>query len=438
MNFVDSIIKKRDGGKLTKEEIAFFVKGVTDGTLPDYQISALLMAIFLKGMDTEETAQLTMEMAHSGGMFDLSALAGCKVDKHSTGGVADTTTLILAPLVASVGVPVVKMSGRGLGFSGGTIDKLESIPGFRVDVTEEEALRFAKESGIVLMSQTDNLTPADKKLYALRDVTGTVDSIPLIAASIMSKKIAAGADAIVLDVKCGSGAFMKNAADAERLAGIMADMGRHVGRRVTAVISSMAQPLGMYIGNSLEVMEAIEVLKGNVSGDLLEVSLTLGANMLLLAERVQSEEEGKALLLENIRNGKGLAKFKELLTQQSGDVRVIADYSLLPLAEEKWEVKATKSGYLTRMDTAMIGRASQETGAGRMFKGQPLDFGAGIVMKKRTGDVIATGETLAVVYSKSREKCQSAADFLQMAITIEAAPLAEQTPLILKTIRQEG
>ena len=247
MNFVDSIIKKRDGGKLTKEEIAFFVKGVTDGTLPDYQISALLMAIFLKGMDTEETAQLTMEMAHSGGMFDLSALEGCKVDKHSTGGVADTTTLILAPLVASVGVPVVKMSGRGLGFSGGTIDKLESIPGFRVDVTEEEALRFAKESGIVLMSQTDNLTPADKKLYALRDVTGTVDSIPLIAASIMSKKIAAGADAIVLDVKCGSGAFMKNAADAERLAGIMADMGRHVGRRVTAVISSMAQPLGMYL-----------------------------------------------------------------------------------------------------------------------------------------------------------------------------------------------
>ncbi len=438
MNFVDSIIKKRDGGKLTKEEIAFFVKGVTDGTLPDYQISALLMAIFLKGMDTEETAQLTMEMAHSGGMFDLSALEGCKVDKHSTGGVADTTTLILAPLVASVDVPVVKMSGRGLGFSGGTIDKLESIPGFRVDVTEEEALRFAKESGIVLMSQTDNLTPADKKLYALRDVTGTVDSIPLIAASIMSKKIAAGADAIVLDVKCGSGAFMKNAADAERLAGIMADMGRHVGRRVTAVISSMAQPLGMYIGNSLEVMEAIEVLKGNVGGDLLEVSLTLGANMLLLAERVQSEEEGKALLLENIRNGKGLAKFKELLTQQGGDVRIIADYSLLPLAEEKWEVKATKSGYLTRMDTAMIGRASQETGAGRMFKGQPLDFGAGIVMKKRTGDVIATGETLAVVYSKSREKCQSAADFLLKAITIEAAPLTEQTPLILKTIRQEG
>nr|WP_294680583.1 thymidine phosphorylase [uncultured Anaerotignum sp.] len=438
MNFVDCIIKKRDGGKLTKEEIAFFIKGVTEGTLPDYQISALLMAIFLKGMDAEETAQLTMEMAHSGGMFDLSALAGCKVDKHSTGGVADTTTLILAPLVASVGVPVVKMSGRGLGFSGGTIDKLESIPGFRVDVSEAEALRFAQESGIVLMSQTDNLTPADQKLYALRDVTGTVDSIPLIAASIMSKKIAAGADAIVLDVKCGSGAFMKDLADAERLAGIMAAMGRHVGRRVTAVISSMAQPLGMYIGNSLEVMEAIEVLKGNVGGDLLEVSLTLGANMLLLAERVQTEEEGKALLLENIKNGKGLAKFKELLTQQGGDVRVIADYSLLPLAEEKWEVKAAQSGYLTRMDTAMIGRASQETGAGRMFKGQPLDFGAGIIMKKRIGDAVAAGEALAVVYSASREQCSSAAEFLQKAITIEDATLQEKPPLIWKVIRQEG
>ncbi|MBR2383920.1 MAG: thymidine phosphorylase, partial [Anaerotignum sp.] len=282
MNFVDIIIKKRDGGKLTSEEISFFVKGVTDGSLPDYQISSLLMAILLKGMDAEETAQLTMEMANSGGMFDLSSVEGFKVDKHSTGGVADTTTLILAPLVASVGVPVVKMSGRGLGFSGGTIDKLESIPGFRVDVTEEEALRYGREGGIVLMSQTDDLTPADKKLYALRDVTGTVDSIPLIAASIMSKKIAAGADGIVLDVKCGSGAFMKDLESAEKLATTMADMGRHVGRKVTAVISGMDQPLGMYIGNSLEVMEAIEVLKGNVSGDLLEVSLTLGANMLLL------------------------------------------------------------------------------------------------------------------------------------------------------------
>ena len=437
MNFVDIIIKKRDGGKLTAEEITFFVKGVTDGSLPDYQISALLMAILLKGMDAEETAHLTMEMANSGGMFDLSSVEGFKVDKHSTGGVADTTTLILAPLVASVGVPVVKMSGRGLGFSGGTIDKLESIPGFQVDVTEEKALQFAKECGIVLMSQTDDLTPADKKLYAMRDVTGTVDSIPLIAASIMSKKIAAGADGIVLDVKCGSGAFMKELESAEKLATTMADMGRHVGRKVTAVISGMDQPLGMYIGNSLEVMEAIEVLKGNVGGDLLEVSLTLGANMLLLADRVKTEEEGKKLLLEQIRNGKGLEKFREMIAQQGGDVNIIDDYSLLPLSPVKVEVKAERSGYITKMDTAMIGRASQETGAGRMFKGQPLDFGAGIIMKKRTGGAITTGETTAIVYSESKEKCDSAAVFLKKAITIAEQEAAEQPPLIWKIIRQE-
>ncbi|MBQ9091415.1 MAG: thymidine phosphorylase [Anaerotignum sp.] len=437
MNFVDIIIKKRDGGKLTAEEITFFVKGVTDGSLPDYQISALLMAILLRGMDAEETAHLTMEMANSGGRFDLSSVEGFKVDKHSTGGVADTTTLILAPLVASVGVPVVKMSGRGLGFSGGTIDKLESIPGFQVDVTEEKALQFAKENGIVLMSQTDDLTPADKKLYAMRDVTGTVDSIPLIAASIMSKKIAAGADGIVLDVKCGSGAFMKDLESAEKLATTMADMGRHVGRKVTAVISGMDQPLGMYIGNSLEVVEAIEVLKGNVGGDLLEVSLTLGANMLLLAGRVTTEEEGKTLLLEQIRNGKGLEKFREMIAQQGGDVNIIENYDLLPLSSVKVEVKADRSGYITKMDTAMIGRASQETGAGRMFKGQPLDFGAGIIMKKRAGGAIATGETLAIVYSESKEKCDSAAEFLKKAITIEDYKAAEQPPLIWKIIRQE-
>jgi pyrimidine-nucleoside phosphorylase len=304
MNFVDMILKKRDGRRLTPEETAFFVKGVTDGSLPDYQVAAFLMAVFFKGMDAEETASLTMEMARSGSMFDLSGVAGFKADKHSTGGVGDTTTLVLAPLVASVDVPVVKMSGRGLGFSGGTIDKLESIPGFRVDVTEEEAIRFAKESRIVLMSQTGSLTPADKKLYALRDVTGTVDSIPLIAASIMSKKIAAGADGIVLDVKCGSGAFMRDLESAEQLAQVMAEMGERVGRKVTAVISGMDQPLGMNIGNSLEVMEAIDILEGKAGGDLLEVSLTLGAHMLLLAGRVENVSEGRELLLEQIRNGR--------------------------------------------------------------------------------------------------------------------------------------
>lgn len=433
MDFQDIIIKKRDKQKLTKEEISFFIQGVTDGSLPDYQISALLMTILLNGMDAEETAQMTMEMAHSGALFDLSSLPGFKVDKHSTGGVGDTTTLILAPLVASLGVPVVKMSGRGLGFSGGTIDKLESIPGFQVGVTEEDALTYGKTSHLVLMSQTDNLTPADKKLYALRDVTGTVDSIPLIAASIMSKKIAAGADGIVLDVKCGSGAFMKTQKDAEALAHIMVEMGQHVGRKVTAIISGMDQPLGMYIGNSLEVMEAMEVLKGNVKGDLLEVSLLLGTHMLLLAGRVQTEAEGKALLQQQIDNGAGIAKFRELLIQQGGNPAIIEQPDLLPLSPCSLEVKAEKSGYLTHMDTAKIGRASQETGAGRAFKEQPLDFGAGIITKKRLGDTVEAGEVLAVIYSAKDEACASAAEIFQSALTISAekAPLP---PLVLNII----
>ena len=433
MDFQDIIIKKRDKQKLTKEEISFFIHGVTDGSLPDYQISALLMAILLNGMDAEETAQMTMEMAHSGALFDLSSLPGFKVDKHSTGGVGDTTTLILAPLVASLDVPVVKMSGRGLGFSGGTIDKLESIPGFQVGVTEEDALTYGKTSHLVLMSQTDNLTPADKKLYALRDVTGAVDSIPLIAASIMSKKIAAGADGIVLDVKCGSGAFMKTQKDAEALAHIMVEMGQHVGRKVTAIISGMDQPLGMYIGNSLEVMEAMEVLKGNVKGDLLEVSLLLGAHMLLLAGRVHTEAEGKALLQQQIDNGAGIAKFRELLIQQGGNPAIIEQPDLLPLSPCSLEFKAEKSGDLTHMDTAKIGRASQETGAGRAFKEQPLDFGAGIITKKRLGDYVEAGEVLAVIYSATDKACVSAAEIFQSALTISAekAPLP---PLVLNII----
>lgn len=433
MNIVDIILKKREGNKLSGEEIAYFVKGVTDGSLPDYQISAFLMAAFLKNLDTEETACLTMEMAQSGGMFDFSEIEGFKADKHSTGGVADTTTLILAPLVASTGVPVIKMSGRGLGFSGGTIDKLESIPGFNVNVSEEDALAFAKESNIVLMSQTDNLTPADKKLYALRDVTGTVDSIPLIAASIMSKKIAAGADGIVLDVKCGSGAFMQDLASAEALASIMVDMGRHVGRKVTAVISAMDQPLGMNIGNSLEVIEAIEVLKGNVGGDLLDVSLTLGAHMLLMAQRVNTIEQGKYLLQIHIKNGMGLEKFRELLVQQGGNPAIIDDFSLLPLSPCKKTVLAQKEGYVNQMNTAYIGRASLETGAGRAYKEQPLDFGAGIIMKKRLGDFVKEGDPLAEIFASTDERCENAASYLQQAIIIGEEKQAVP-PLILKTI----
>lgn len=419
MNIVDLIIKKRDGGKLTKEEIEFFINGVTDSSIPDYQISAMLMAIYFESLDNEETSDLTLAMAHSGGTFDLSSIEGIKVDKHSTGGVADTTTLILAPLVASCDVPVIKMSGRGLGFSGGTLDKLESIPGFKIDVTEQQALDFASASGIVLMSQTDNLTPADKKLYALRDVTGTVENIPLISGSIMSKKIAAGADAIVLDVKCGSGAFMKTYDSAVELATTMSAIGKSVGREVTAVISSMDQPLGMYIGNSLEVIEAIETLKGNVQGDLLEVALTLGAYMLLGAKKTNSLDEGKAMLSENINNGKGLEKFRELLLQQGGNPDIIEDYSLLPLSDEKFSLKAGKSGYIYSMNTAEIGRASLETGAGRASKTDTIDFGAGIIMKVRIGDFVEAGDVLAEIYSSAFEKCASSAKYLSEAIEIK-------------------
>ena len=434
MNIVDLIIKKRDGGKLSKEEIEFFVNGTTDSSIPDYQISAMLMAIYFQNLDTEETSELTLAMANSGSTFDLSSIEGIKVDKHSTGGVADTTTLILAPLVASCGVPVVKMSGRGLGFSGGTLDKLESIPCFKIDVFEEEAHKFAKTSGIVLMSQTDNLTPADKKLYALRDVTGTVENIPLISGSIMSKKIAAGADAIVLDVKCGSGAFMKDYSSAVSLAETMVDIGRSVGREVTAVISGMDQPLGMNIGNSLEVIEAIEILKGNAGGDLLEVALTLGAYMLISSKTVKTVDEGKDILLEKIKNGSGLDKFRELLIQQGGNPSIIDDYSLLPISNEKLSVTACCDGYVYSMNTAEIGRASLETGAGRASKSDKIDFGAGIIMKVRIGDYVHKGDIIAEIYSSSKDRCLSASKYLEQAIEINDKK-PENPKLILDIIK---
>ena len=365
MNIIDIIIKKRDGGILNKEETDFFVSSAVKGEIADYQISAMLMAIFLKGLNHTETALLTDAMAHSGETYDLSKIKGIKVDKHSTGGVGDTTTLILAPLVASLGVPVFKMSGKGLGFSGGTIDKLESIDGFNTTLSKEEAIRLVSKNGIVIMGQSQNLTPADKIFYSLRDVTGTVESIPLIVSSIMSKKLAAGADSIVLDVKCGSGAFMKDYASAKELAMGMVEIGRKMNRKITAVISSMAQPLGNYIGNSLEVIEAIEVLKGNAKGDLLDVSLTLGACMLKNAEKCNSIEEGRKMLAENIKNGKGLEKLRELIIQQNGNPNIIDDYSLLPHAKHSFKVLSTSEGYITEMDTSKIGRASVETGAGR-------------------------------------------------------------------------
>ncbi|MCI1930704.1 MAG: thymidine phosphorylase [Clostridia bacterium] len=430
MNIVDIIIKKRDRHKLTREEINFFVSGVTDGTISDYQTSALLMAVFLNGLDRDETFALTDAMTHSGKTFDFSSINGTKVDKHSTGGVADTTTLILAPLVASCGVPVIKMSGRGLGFSGGTIDKLESIPNFRTNIDESEALQFAKESGIVLMGQSDGLVPADKKLYALRDVTGTVESIPLIVSSIMSKKIAAGADAIVLDVKCGSGAFMKNEKDALELSKQMTEIGKYAKRKVTAVISSMDQPLGMNIGNSLEVIEAIEVLKGNVKGDLYELTLTLGACMLKNAGKVLSIDEGKKMLEEKIKDGSGLNKFRELLIQQSGSDSVVDDYSLLPHASTSKTVYAKEDGFICGMDTDLIGKASVATCAGRIKKEDKIDYGAGIIMNVRIGDKVKMGDKIAEVFSASDEKCEQAEKLILSAVHI-----SKNSPDIPKLIK---
>lgn len=420
MNMVNIIARKRDGFALTRRELGCFAEGAADGSIPDYQLAAMLMAIYLNGLDDEETAMLTEAMAAAGDSFDLSGIDGIKVDKHSTGGVADTTTLILAPLVASLGVPVIKMSGAGLGFSGGTLDKLSSIPGFRMDLDMETALRYTKERGIALMGQTGDIAPADKRLYALRDVTATVESLPLIAASIMSKKLAAGADAIVLDVKCGSGAFMKTEADARKLARLMISAGRRAGRRMCAVITGMDEPLGSNIGNSLEVIEAAETLKGRVKGELLEVSLTLGAHMLRLAGRAADEGEGRALLEKALADGDGIKKFKELVKGQGGNPEALEDYSLLPQAARRLSVKAEKGGYIYSMDTAAIGAAGVETGAGRHKKEDIIDYGAGIIMKKRLGDSVRVGDEIAEVHSGDASKGRAAAKMLLDAIEISA------------------
>lgn len=430
MNIVDIIIKKKQGMELTKDEIDFFVGGVTNKSVEDYQISALLMAICLKGFNYRETVDLTMAMVNSGEVFDLSEIKGIKVDKHSTGGVADTTTLILAPLVASLGLPVIKMSGRGLGHTGGTLDKLESIKGFNINLTKEQAFKQIEKCGIVIMGQTEKLVPADKYLYRLRDVTGTVDSIPLIAASVMSKKIAAGADCIVLDVKCGSGAFMKDYNSARELAKYMINIGKGVNRQVNVVISDMNKPLGMYVGNSLEVMEAIEVLKGNVTGDLLEVSLALGSRMLVLGKITEDEAEARKMLLENIKNGKGLAKLRELIENQNGNSKVIEDYSLFkqPLCKNK--LVAHRTGYITAMNTYEIGRASVVTGAGRTNKDMPIDYSAGIVFKNTLGDYVEKGQIIGEVYSDNNEKGSRAVQILDKAIVIEDNKFEKINPVL--------
>ncbi len=399
MRMVDLIAKKRDGHALTTEEINFIVEGYTNGSIPDYQMSSLAMAIFFQDMNDQERADLTMAMVNSGDTIDLSAIEGVKVDKHSTGGVGDTTTLVLGPLVAALGVPVAKMSGRGLGHTGGTIDKLEAVPGFHVEIENDEFMRLVNENKIAVIGQSGNLTPADKKLYALRDVTATVNSIPLIASSIMSKKIAAGADAIVLDVKTGAGAFMKTDEDAKRLAEAMVRIGNNVGRNTMAVISDMSQPLGEAIGNALEVQEAIDTLQGKGPKDLEELCLTLGSQMVYLAGQASSLEDAREKLIEVMNNGKALESFKTFLSAQGGDASVVDDPSKLPQAQFKIEVEAKEDGYVSEIVADEIGTAAMLLGAGRATKESEIDLAVGLMLSKKVGDSVKKGDSLVTIYA---------------------------------------
>lgn len=433
MRMIDIIEKKRDGKSLTREEIEFFVNAYIRGEVPDYQASSLAMAIFFQDMNDEERAALTMSMVNSGEKIDLSDINGIKVDKHSTGGVGDTTTLVLAPLVAAVGVPVAKMSGRGLGHTGGTIDKLESVKGFNVEISEKDFIKLVNDNQVAVIGQSGNLTPADKKLYALRDVTGTVNSIPLIASSIMSKKIAAGADAIVLDVKTGSGAFMKTLDDAEALAHAMVRIGNNVGRNTMAIISDMSQPLGNAIGNALELKEAIATLKGNGPKDLTELVLTLGSQMVVLAEQAASLDEARQMLIDAIKSGKALNKFKTFLSNQGGDDSIVDSPEKLPSAKYQVEFKAKKDGYITEIIANEIGVASMMLGAGRQTKEDVIDLGVGIMLNKKVGEHVEKGENILTIHTNTKE-IDDILYKLDNSITIESK--GEAPTLIHKIITE--
>lgn len=429
---VDVIEKKRNGEALTEKEIVFFVEGYTNGSIPDYQASAFLMAIYFKGMNDEEQAYLTMAMVESGDQIDLSAIEGRKVDKHSTGGVGDTTTLILVPLVAACGVPVAKMSGRGLGHTGGTLDKLEAIEGFHIELSEEEFVKQVNDLKLAVIGQSGNLTPADKKMYALRDVTATVDSIPLIASSIMSKKIAAGADAIVLDVKTGDGAFMKTEEEAIALAHSMVAIGNRVGRNTMAIISDMSQPLGNAIGNSLEVQEAIATLKGEGPKDLTELCLVLGSQMVVVGGKAKTLDEARTMLKAVIEDGSALELFGRLIEAQGGNAELIRNPELLPMAKYQIEVCAEQSGFITKMEADEIGMAAMLLGAGRATKEDAIDLAVGIVLKKKIGDAVQKGEPIAIIHANTQAVEQSTA-LLQKHIHIEAKAV-ERPRLIGKVI----
>lgn len=398
MRMYDIIKKKRDGGKLSEAEINYFVKGCTDGSIPDYQISALCMAIYFQGMDLEETTALTLAVRDSGEKLDFSNIKGIRVDKHSTGGVGDKTSLVIAPIVASLGLKVAKMSGRGLGHTGGTVDKLESIPNFNTALSTEDFERIVNETGIAIVGQTATLAPADKKLYAIRDVTATVDSMPLIAASIMGKKLAADDDCIVLDVKTGSGSFMKTIEDSKKLAELMVGIGKKAGKKVLALITDMDVPLGNAIGNSLEVKEAIATLHGKGPKDFTEVCFALASDMLYLAG-LGTENECRVLANNAIKSGNAFNKFREMVVAQGGDVSVIDDPSKFPEAKYKENVYAEKSGYISKVDTEGYGIASLMLGAGRNAVGENIDYSAGIVLKKKTGDFVRVGEAIATLYT---------------------------------------
>ncbi|MCA0754480.1 pyrimidine-nucleoside phosphorylase [Paenibacillus sp. N4] len=438
MRSVDLIRKKRDGGELTAGELTFLIDGYTRGDIPDYQLSAWAMAVFFRGMTPKETAALTLAMANSGDQVDLGPIGGLKVDKHSTGGVGDKTTLILAPLVASVGVPVAKMSGRGLGHTGGTIDKLEAIEGFRTELSRERFIAQVNDIGLAVIGQSGNLAPADKKLYALRDVTATVESIPLIASSVMSKKIAAGADAIVLDVKTGSGAFMKSLEHSEQLAKAMVDIGTEVGRKTAAVISDMDQPLGYAVGNALEVREAIDTLKGNGPEDLTELCITLGAHMVVLGGKAENVEEAKELLRGQITSGAALSKFKAFIAAQGGNEAIADDPSGLPQAAVRLDVTAESDGYVQAIEAEQLGLAAMLLGAGRATKEAAIDYAVGLVLRKKVGDPVQAGETLAVLHVRDRsESVNEVSGRVRRAFTVGGTK-PEHRGLLLSVVTQEG
>jgi pyrimidine-nucleoside phosphorylase len=434
MRAVDVIARKRDGHELSKEEIEGFVAGFARGDIPDYQVSAWAMAVVLRGMSPRETYDLTMAMVNSGERLDLSQVAPGSVDKHSTGGVGDKTTLVVEPAVAACGVPVAKMSGRGLGYSGGTLDKLESIPGIRVELTTDQFLRQLREVGLVLCGQTADLAPADGKLYALRDVTATVPSLPLIAASVMSKKIASGAQAIVLDVKTGSGAFMETVDEAVALARRMVDIGRRAGRRVVALISDMNQPLGSAVGNALELREALDTLRGGGPADFREHCLHVGARMLMLAGKAATPRAGRQLLVSVMRDGSALGRFRALVAAQKGDLRVVDDPTQLPRAAAVLEVFAPRGGFIRRIDARTVGQVSVRLGAGRSRKGDPIDHAVGVLVRAKVGDQVKAGDPLFAIHAKDRTAASQAEVELMEGVEFSKGRVPP-LPLFYRTLR---